>query len=412
MNQRMLDILECPFCGGGLRLQPSPEPEVRSGGVANGILGCQCCAYPVVDGIPVIQTGTDANAAMELLGAGRAGDALKHMLGLDEAERAGRFDLLMSDATRPPTFRAALEVLSRDAEGVYLLYRFSDPTFLCAQALLGAVVSSRSTVPDRVLDVGGGAGHVARAVGRAAPAAEVVVADLVFWKLWLAKRFVATACEPICSDASVPLPFRRSAFAFTYCTDAFEYIWPRRLFAGEMMRATAADGAISVCHMHNALCDNESSGMPLTPAGYRHLFAERHPSLYRERDVLDAVLSGRPVELGAGLPDAALADEPALELTAGVASRTSPAAPPTRRLQTLRLNPLYVPVEGSRTVRLRLPTEYYAEEFGACRRYLPDEVELPDGWADRCRRGDYGDDQRIIELLGRHVLLDLPENYL
>jgi hypothetical protein len=76
----------------------------------------------------------------------------------------------------------------------------------------------------------------------------------------------------------------------------------------------------------------------------------------------------------------------------------------------LCLNPLYVPIDGSRTVRLQFPSDFYAEEFGACRSYLPDEVELPDGWAERCRRGEH--DERTFELVGRHVLLDLPENYL
>jgi SAM-dependent methyltransferase len=273
------------------------------------------------------------------------------------------------------------------------------------------VLAGRPSTPGRVLDVGGGAGHLARAVGELAPSAELVVADIAFWKLWLAKRFVAPRCEPVCCDAAAPLPFARGAFALTYCSDALHYVWSRRLLAGEIMRATPPDGSIVLCHLHNALCDNDSPGMPLRPAGYRHLFEERQPALHRERDVLDAVLSGRPIELGAGCPDAELADEPALVLTAGVASGKSPApAARRRRPQTLRLNPLYTPVDGSRTVRLHFPSAFYAEEFGACRRYLPDEVELPEGWAERCQRGEY--DERISELFERHVLLELPEDYL
>lgn len=409
MNERLLDILECPFCGDRLHVQASPEPEVRADEVMTGILQCQCCAFPVVDGIPVLRLAPDADAAMELLGAGRPRDALKQMLGLDDAERSDRFDSLMSNTTRPPTFRGAVEVLSRDDEGVYLLYRFSDPTFLCARAVLEAVFAGRPSRSGCVLDVGGGAGHLAWAVGRVTPPADIVVADLVFWKLWLAKRFVATRCQPVCCDAAVPLPFARKSFDVTYCSDALHYVWPRRLLAGEIMRAARADGAIVLAHLHNALCENESPGMPLTPVGYRHLFDPRQPAMYRERDVLDAVIAGRPVELDAGRHDAELADEPALVLTAGVASRKS-AAPARRRPENPRLNPLYAPVDGLRRVRLQFPSDFYAEEFAACRRYLPDEVELPEGWAERCRRGEL--DERIMELVGQHVLLDLPENYL
>jgi SAM-dependent methyltransferase/uncharacterized protein YbaR (Trm112 family) len=403
MNERLLDILECPFCGDRVGLQESPAPEVRAGEIVNGILQCQCCAYPVIGGIPVLRMCPEADAAMELLGAGRTRDALRAMLGLSEAERAERFDALLSNAAKPPTFRAAVEVLSRDAEGVYLLYRFSDPTFLCARAVLEAAFSGRPPEAGRVLDVGGGAGHLAYAVGRLAPAAAVVVADLEYWKLWLARRFVASRCEAVCCDAAVPLPFARAAFDVTYCSDALHYVWPRRLLAGEMSRATRAGGATVLAHLHNALCENESPGMPLTPAGYRHLFEERQPAMYRERDVLGAVVGGRPFELGAGCSDAELADEPALMLTAGVAARVH-IAPPRRTPQNLHLNPLYAPVNGSRTVRLQFPSDFYAEEFAACRRYLPDVAELPERWAD-------GGEQ-VAQLIEQRVLLELPENYL
>ena len=132
------------------------------------------------------------------------------------------------------------------------------------------------------------------------------------------------------------------------------------------------------------------------------------PSLFRERDVLDTLVEGRRLKLGVDIPDEQLADEPALELTMGVAPREY--AVPRRRPQNVRLNPLYTPADGSRTARLQLPSDFYADEFGACRRYLPEEVELPEGWDERWRRGE--EDERMLELFDRHVLLDLPENYL
>src|SRR5215213_206783 len=130
MRARMLDILECPFCGGRLRLQEDRPTLVRESDVLTGILSCACCAYPIVDGIPFIQTGPAAERAMGLLGEGRAQEALLMMLGISgDDDRRRRFEHLLGHEGEL-TFRTALAVLSRDAEGDYLLYRFSDPTFL------------------------------------------------------------------------------------------------------------------------------------------------------------------------------------------------------------------------------------------------------------------------------------------
>ena len=222
MKLQLLQILECPFCGGGFEVQKSPRAKLHEDEVSSAILRCACCAYPVVDGIPFLMTGKVADAAMDLLGAGRPADALKLLLELGETDHPEKFS----------TFREALAKLSKDSEGDYLLYRFSDPTFVCSHTLLQAVV----TPDDVALDIGGGAGHLARSVRQTAR--HVVIADVAYWKLWLAKKFVAPDCESVCCNARNPLPFARKSFSLTYCSDAFHYVWPRRLLADEMMRAT------------------------------------------------------------------------------------------------------------------------------------------------------------------------------
>jgi SAM-dependent methyltransferase/uncharacterized protein YbaR (Trm112 family) len=411
VNDGLLRILECPFCGGALRLQPSPKPNVRNGELVQGILGCECCAYPVVEGIPFIRTGRVANLAMTLLGDGRADEARLLLLDLTEEEQAARFKALMRDEATM-TFRSALEVLSRDSEGVYLLYRFSDPTYLCARAVLEVVLTGRKDAA-RVLDVGGGAGHVARAIRQAAPESDVVIADIAYWKLWLARRFVEPSCQAVCCDASVPLPFARSAFSLTNCSDAFHYVWPRRLLAGEMMRATeSAAGAIALSHLHNALCDNPSPGMPLTPSAYRRLFEEWRPRLFKQSDILSAVVRHGAVDLSADCADADLADSTAIFLIANRGGHRPQTVERrvARGVVNLTLNPLYVPVDGTRRVELRFPSPFYAEEFADARKYLPDQIELPADWTARGRAG--APDGRMSELASRHVLLDLPERYL
>src|SRR5262245_8872645 len=84
MQTLPLDILRCPFCGGRLTQIGAGTAEATM--PRAGILCCQCCAYPVVEGIPYIRTGKIANAAMRLLGEGQSSHALLTLLGLPETQ--------------------------------------------------------------------------------------------------------------------------------------------------------------------------------------------------------------------------------------------------------------------------------------------------------------------------------------
>ena len=65
MNTATLDILRCPFCGGRLELVTSSFHRTSGDEIHDGILGCQCCIFPVVDGIPVLHLQPAAIAARE-----------------------------------------------------------------------------------------------------------------------------------------------------------------------------------------------------------------------------------------------------------------------------------------------------------------------------------------------------------
>ena len=70
-------------------------------------------------------------------------------------------------------------------------------------------------------------------------------------------------------------------------SDAFPYIWHKRLLAGEMMRLAGDRGTIVMPHLHSSLGFNFSAGMTLTPAAYRDLFAPAQPRLFRDSDLLE-----------------------------------------------------------------------------------------------------------------------------
>ncbi len=120
-----------------------------------------------------------------------------------------------------------------------------------------------------------------------------MLADLFFWKLWLARRFTSPGCEPVCCDANLPLPFAREAFSLVVLADAFPYIWHKRLLAEEMMRLSVPDGVVVMPHLHSALGENFSAGNTLTPAAYRDLFMARQPRLFSDELLLTQVLRAR-----------------------------------------------------------------------------------------------------------------------
>src|SRR3954463_4139305 len=239
MRIETLDLLRCPYCGGRLSLVDSLFHRRTADDLHDGILGCHCCIFPLVDGIPVLHVLPDATVARDHLQAGRPDLARRAMFGLDDDAQAEAFDAVASSETA--TYREIVDALGPNFEGGYFLYRFSDPTYIVARAVVRAVAGTVLGGRRRAIDVCGGSGHLTRALmDLSAP--PPVLADLFFPKIWLARRFTAPGCEPVCCDGNAPLPFRRGAFGFAMCSDAFQYIWTKRQFVGELSRAV--DGGV------------------------------------------------------------------------------------------------------------------------------------------------------------------------
>jgi len=66
MHISTFDILRCPYCGSRLDLVTSSFHE-KDGDEIRRHPRCQCCVFPVIDGIPVMHLQPDATAARELV---------------------------------------------------------------------------------------------------------------------------------------------------------------------------------------------------------------------------------------------------------------------------------------------------------------------------------------------------------
>ena len=414
MKSATLAILRCPFCGGRLELVESSfhRIDADSGEIAEAILGCYCCVFPVVAGIPVMHLDPAAAAAREAIEAGLPEHAARRLFALDDEAQAARFEEMA--ASPAATFRDLVDALGPAFEGGYFLYRFSDPTYVVADAVVRAVAGTVLREGGRAIDVCGGSGHLTRSLlDLSSPAP--VLADLSFAKLWLARRFTAPGCEPVCCDGNAPLPFAKDAFGLVVCSDAFHYIWTKRLLAAETMRVAAGCGAVVVTHAHNAHVWSPSAGMPLPPEAYRELFDEMAPRLFAESVLLNEIVAGGPLDLASNHAPDVLDADPALTIVAARRAdvcRAYTLDTPAAARGEFRVNPLYdIERDGGRTrLRLRFPSPDYAEEYGAAARlYLHDEVPVDAGTlaslpANRLPAG-------LADLARRRIILDLPKQW-
>jgi uncharacterized protein YbaR (Trm112 family) len=417
VNTSLLEILRCPYCGAELSIVESETLAQDGDEIVRGVLGCECCAYPVVDGIPVLIASDATRRALRVLEDRGEEDALVALLGGgDSPESSERLrPLARGEVT---TYREALDLLCDDAEGTWFLYHLSDPTYVCAEALLRAISQQGWPVQGRTLDLCGGAGHLARVLGALSPKKEdggTVVADLYFWKLWLARRFTAPDAAAVCCDANHPLPFTQDTFSTVLLQDAFPYIWQKRLLAEEMMRLAGDDGLIVMPHLHSASGENFSAGDTLTPAAYQRLFARLGARLFSDESLLDDVLEGGVVDLTRDVTPEELGDEASLTL---IATRREELFR-RYRLESSRgvtgeitVNPLYrVEKRGASSIlTLAFPTPEYEAEFAECRRYLPDRITVDADLTGRIEPEAVG--PAYAELRDRRVLIDAPVGYM
>ena len=418
MHASLLDILRCPFCGTAVSIVGNDALAREGARIDAGVLACECCAFPVVAGIPVMMANETTRHALHALEAGRGDEALFGLLGLsDDKARQEHFRVLMTRDTA--TYRDALGLLCDDAEGTYFLYRFTDPTFVTAEALLRAIGQRRWPVQGRTLDLCGGSGHLTRVLtslglpgGTLVPG--TVLADLYFRKLWLASRFTAPDSGPVCCDANHPLPFAPGTFSSVVLADAFPYIWHKRLLAEEMMRLAGADGVVVMPHLHSALGDNFSAGDTLTPAAYHALFELHHPRLFSDERIFNDVVEHGVVDLTHDLLPEQLGTEPTLTLVASTRADLFHRYDLTDEHEVtgeLAVNPLYrVEQRGESSIlTLTFPTPEYEAEFGECRRYLPDRITVEADVTGPILRETLG--AGYEELRERRILIDAPVGY-
>src|SRR3977135_1120873 len=109
MKIATLAVLRCPYCGGRLELVTSLFHRRTGDDIEDGILGCHCCIFPVVSGIPILHLQPASTAARDHVQAGRPELARRAMFGLEDDRQAEAFDA--AAGSQAATYRDLVDAL-------------------------------------------------------------------------------------------------------------------------------------------------------------------------------------------------------------------------------------------------------------------------------------------------------------
>lgn len=447
----LLPLLRCPFCKGRFTFSAVPQPALAA--AECGVLACQCGSFPVLDGIPIIQTrpvgmfehttgaaqvaGVAPARLVDLIRRGQAADALLECLSFPILPPAisrsvGHRMSTGAAATRLARWRCKRLIESRILKrresvsaidvfrfyqdhsplfhelGHYFNLRFCQPRHLAALALLANVPAG----PRPVLDVGCGLGHFEHYLSERRDPVAALGVDMNFFHVWIARHWVAPRSHFVCANVADGLPFADGAGAAVLCSDAYHYFPDRPSVLAEMARCAPGRPIVLSRVGNAAVMPNEGNeqrvGEYLSEIGHGDARA------FDESDLLRAYLSRRnPLTESAGDPRR-LEHNKWLSFTwnlqaAGEDPREEDWPHAAGRLQ---INPVYrvrATPDGGAKLRFEFPSAWYAYENHAMLSYHPRAATLTAGQLSLVRGGRF--DHTFNDLVAQFVLIGLPQRF-
>ena len=252
------------------------------------------------------------------------------------------------------------------------LHRWSDPSWLAALALTAA----HPPAGRPVVDLACGAGHLLRHLALHGHR-DLTGVDVVFAKLWLARRFVLPAGAPVglvCADLTAPWPLPPPA-APRHVGLPRRALLPRRQGGvrrrGAPARGRRRSGAARALPQR-AAPGGTVAGCPLDPDGWQALLPGA--AAYAEEELTASTAAGR-LPRPAGRLDGDRGRQPGRWIPA------TPAAGPRPRCSTPRRAPRCGATRSTPTASRRWPGERWAAEYGPRA-----AAYLPERWTDAARR--------------------------
>ena len=441
LTRAFVETLHCPYCGGALQLDTDLAPQDEA--FNWGTVRCACYRYPVVDSILVLQQHSPlsdtTNTTVDLLDAGNRMAALAHALsatspvsaprssvqraldklvrttlGVEVSGRQVSYRGVIDDSTL--SFSAALRALRPIHFADYLFYRHANTSFLASIPLLAAFSGIEQGM---VFDLGCGIGHSSFLIHRLFPQLNVIASDHDVVNLYIAKHYIDPDLTYLCLDTEHPLPFADETFAGIWCLDAMHYHRSKAALGRELKRAGSANCIWLLPHLHNALAENFTPGIPLPPDDYLRVFAPLNPRLFVESDILRGFTGGGSLDL---TQQPLAGDLRAAQVVSLVGSgqldvwrQHGGLVQRLIEVGDLQINPIYQRSEAETSVKLKIafPSPQFEAECKAVTEFLPPECEIERGLLDRLGAGTLtGQDAAQVErLLRSFALVSLPDGY-
>ena len=368
--------------------------------------------WPVVEGIPWLRVGRDRlrSATLDALDSGDARGALVGLLADQDdhartpspPDRSTLGRLIDSVDAGRASLRDAMAALGYGPVADYFAHRWSTPTYLSGLALL-----ERHWLPGAsVVEVACGIGAFLRDLSlRGVPALGM---DVVFSKLWLARRYVVPpAVSLACADVSAGWPLGpppSSTPILGLCHDAFYFLPDKARLVHNLRNLVGDTGRILIGHAHNSRFDHRGiSGEPMTPEEYADLLPGAR--LFNDAELALEAWSDVPA-VPRGLAELAGVEAVAIAWNAreDIAGLATPGPGLSRLRPGARLRPNPMLEDGPGGLRPCWPSPRFEAEYAAGSTYLVDE-SIPG--VEPSADGE----ARVDRLVRRRVLLDLPERW-
>ena len=445
MIPEFLETLICPYCGSSFEIENALEKEKEE--IISGYVKCGCSEFPILSGILILKKNPLNKKIIDLIKERKIEEAEIRYLCQENFEGINSFNTILDVLPIPHKVRLkALQILStlrevKEEEKCRKLYkRYSTPN-ITFHKLLGdsfyekylkhrfsgeSLWSIFPFIPvirnknEKVLDLCCGVGYTSFIISCYVEPQQLCCADVVFRRLWLARKYFAPTAHFICLDASYPLPFRDKSFTSILMLDAFGYIPSRVLLANEMERIISSKGLILILHVHNSLTFNLGGGCAISPRQLSILFSNSYleTKTISERRVLDDYVFHNKLDLSADYSERTLNSSNALILLATADKSIFKIYHEVNRdflrhKNHLVINPIYkIKRENNKFVLSRpLEKEALGDIYPFSEDYLLRDCIINAAFLEG-RDVHISDVRKVEDLMKKFIVINVPENYL
>jgi uncharacterized protein YbaR (Trm112 family) len=454
MTTRILEILQCPFCGGNYKYKRQGQHPVHGG---FGFINCTCDTFPVVAGIPILQlrqigsSSTQKDHLVTLIKNKDFIGALRSVI----VPRPNIWQLIPPIIRRIPSIKGINPVRSifqrrfirewdsnvnnfikswdhnttveellrfyfclpgveRISAFDYFFYRFSQPRHLTTLGLFQIISKNHSPV----LELNCGFGHMTRTLLNRISKGLVIGVDREFFPLYVAKNRIAPKGEYVCSDIDNGLPFQENAFRASVNVDGIHYVTNKVSYINETLRVSTNDALHLFISSRNQNIDYPYAGKPLTPEQYMILLKKLPNRVISDTTVIDSYLSKEALDIEKPYSFDSVQREPLISLIASNDRSVFKKYPYSGQWENyntvnLSLNPLYKIMNNRNgsliELELSYPNDFYKQDNMYHIQYLPLQIKIDRDIIENA--GTLYKDPRVQSLIDSFVLIDLPSNY-